>query len=69
MNDFFRELEMLDKEQERFDACKAAEKASEMDAELQELDAMSERDACLLYNVDSKAEARQYIKDYYQQTA
>ena len=54
MNDFFSELEMLDEEQKRFESFKAAENASDRDAELQELDAMSEADACLLYNVDSK---------------
>ena len=40
-----------------------------MDAELAELDAMSESEARAAYNVDSKAEARQYIMDYYRQTA
>ena len=37
-----------------------------MNAELAELEAMSEEDACLLYNVNDKAEASQAIREYYQ---
>lgn len=40
-----------------------------MDAELRELDAMSEYEACEAYNTNSKAEARQGIIEYYQQIA
>lgn len=40
-----------------------------MNDELVELEAMSEDEACTLYNVDSKAEASQAIKEYYQYIA
>jgi hypothetical protein len=33
--------------------------------ELEQLDEMNEAEACTTYNVESKAEARQYIIDYY----
>jgi hypothetical protein len=33
--------------------------------ELYELEEMSEQEACEFYGVDSKAEARQYIIDWY----
>ena len=69
MYDFFKEFERLDREQEEFETYKAKQKASDMDAELADLDAMSEAEAREIYNVDSKAEARQYIKEYYQQIA
>ena len=65
----FDEADRLDCEQEEFETYKAKQKASDMDAELAELDAMSESEARVAYNVDSKAEARQYIMDYYRQTA
>lgn len=63
------ESEMLDREQEEFEAYKAQQKVSDMDAELRELDAMSEDEACEAYNTNSKAEARQGIIEYYQQIA
>ena len=69
MYDFFKEADKWDSEQEEFETYKAKQKASDMDAELAELDAMSESEARAAYNVDSKAEARQYIMDYYRQTA
>lgn len=65
----FDEVDRLDSEQEELESREVAERALEMDAELAELDAMSESEACAAYNVDSKAEARQYIMDYYRQTA
>ena len=69
MYDFFKEADKWDNEQEELESREVAERALKMDAELAELDAMSESEACETYNVDSKAEARQYIKEYYQQIA
>lgn len=60
------ESEILDREQEDLEAYKAEQKERDMNAELAELDAMSEDDACLLYNVNDKAEASQAIREYYQ---
>lgn len=40
-----------------------------MNDELAELEAMSEDEACDFYKVDSKADASQLIKDYYQYLA
>ena len=65
MYDFFKEFERLDREQEEFETYKAKQKASDMDAELADLDAMSEAEAREIYNVDSKAEAELYIRDNY----
>lgn len=36
-----------------------------MNNELSELEAMTEAEACIVYNVDYKAEAIQYIVDYW----
>lgn len=69
MYDFFQEFERFDREQEDFEAYRAQQKVSDMNAELRELDAMSEDEACEAYNTNSKAEARQGIIEYYQQIA
>lgn len=63
------ESEILDREQEGFEAYKVEQEQRDMKAELAELDAMGEEEACLLYNVDSKAEARLYIIESYQDIA
>lgn len=60
------ESEILDREQEDLEAYKDEQKERDMNTELAELDAMSEDDACLLYNVNDKAEASQSIREYYQ---
>lgn len=49
------ELELWEARQER----------GRMEAELADLSLMGEEEACILYNVDSKAEAEQLIKEYY----
>lgn len=60
MYNFFKEFERLDYEAKRLEAYEA-----ELNEELEELEAMSEDEACEAYNVDSKAEAELYIRDNY----
>lgn len=66
MYNFFKEFERLDYEAKRLEAYEAERREAELSEELEELDAMSEEEACEAYNVDSKAEAEQYIRDNYQ---
>lgn len=66
MHDFFKEFEKADFEQEGFEVYEEERKMKEMDEELSELDAMSEEEACSAYNVNSKKEAEQGIREYWQ---
>jgi hypothetical protein len=65
----FDQFDIEDREAKEYEVCLAQQKEKEMNDELVELDAMSEDEACTLYNVDSKAEASQAIKEYYQYIA
>lgn len=62
----FDEAEQLDYEQAQLEKAQKEERLRDMQAELQELAAMSEEEACRVLNVDSKAEAEQYIREYYE---
>lgn len=61
----FDEAERLDYEQAQLEKAQKEERLRDMRAELAELAAMSEEEACRVHNVDSKAEAEQYIREYY----
>ena len=53
----FDEADRLDREQEELEAYEAERIEAELNEELEELEAMSDDEACEAYNVDSKAEA------------
>ncbi len=65
----FDQFDIEDREAQEHDAYLSEQRESDLNAELAELEAMSEDEACTLYNVDSKAEASQAIKEYYQYIA
>lgn len=62
----FDEAERLDYEQAQLEKARREELLRDMQAELAELEAMSDEEACRVHNVDCKAEAEQYIRKYYE---
>lgn len=62
----FDEAEQLDYEQAQLEKAQKEERLRDMQAELAELAAMSEEEVCRVHNVDSKAEAERYIREYYE---
>lgn len=66
---FLDEQDRLDEEQRDLESVEAAQKAADMAEELDNLDKMSEAEACAAYNVDFKDEAREYIREYWQNIA
>lgn len=65
----FNQFDIEDREAQEHEAYLSEQRESDLNAELAELEAMSEEDACSLYNVDSKAEASIYIREYYESIA
>lgn len=65
----FDQFEKEDREAQEYEDFLARQRESDLNAELAELEAMSEEDACALYNVDSKAEASIYIRENYESIA
>ena len=65
----FNQFDIEDREAQEHDAYLSEQRESDLNAELAELEAMSEEDACDFYNVDSKAEASIYIREYYESIA
>ena len=65
----FDQFDIEDREAQEHEAYLSEQRESDLNAELAELEAMSEEDACDLYNVDSKAEASIYIREYYESIA
>lgn len=65
----FDQFEKEDREAQEYEDYLAQQKEKDMNDELAELEAMSEDEACDFYKVDSKADASQLIKDYYQYLA
>lgn len=65
----FDQFDIEDREAQEHEDFLAQQRESDMNAELAELEAMSEEDACDFYNVDSKAEASIYIREYYESIA
>lgn len=63
------QLERENREAKEYEDYLAQQKEKDMNDELAELEAMSEDEACDFYKVDSKADASQLIKDYYQYLA
>lgn len=65
----FDQFDIEDREAQEHEAYLSEQRESDLNAELAELEAMSEEDACDFYNVDSKAEASIYIREYYESIA
>ena len=65
----FDQFEKEDREAQEHEDFLARQRESDMNAELAELEAMSDEEACDFYNVDSKAEASIYIREYYESIA
>lgn len=65
----FNQFDIEDREAQEHEAYLSEQRESDLNAELAELEAMSEEDACDFYNVDSKAEASIYIREYYESIA
>ena len=65
----FNQFDIEDREAQEHEAYLSEQRESDLNAELAELEAMSEEDACNFYNVDSKAEASIYIREYYESIA
>ena len=65
----FDQFDVEDSEAKEYEVCLAQQKEKDMNDELAELEAMSEDEACTLYNVDSKAEASICIREYYESIA
>lgn len=65
----FNQFDIEDREAQEHEAYLSEQRESDMNAELAELEAMSDEEACDFYNVDSKAEASIYIREYYESIA
>ena len=65
----FDQFDIEDREAQEHEDFLARQRESDMNAELAELEAMSDEEACDFYNVDSKAEASIYIREYYESIA
>lgn len=65
----FDQFYIEDREAQEHEDFLARQRESDMNAELAELEAMSDEEACDFYNVDSKAEASIYIREYYESIA
>lgn len=65
----FDQFEKEDREAQEHDAYLSEQRESDMNAELAELEGMSEEEACSFYNVDNKDEASTYIREYYESIA
>ena len=65
----FDQFDIEDREAQKHEDFLAQQRESDMNAELAELEAMSDEEACDFYNVDSKAEASIYIREYYESIA
>lgn len=65
----FNQFDIEDREAQEHEAYLSEQRESDLNAELAELEAMSDEEACDFYNVDSKAEASIYIREYYESIA
>ena len=65
----FDQFDIEDREAQEHEDFLARQRESDMNAELAELEAMSDEEACDFYNVDNKAEASIYIREYYESIA